>query len=347
MKINYLDLFSGIGGFTLGLLQAGFEFSWHGYSEVDIYANEIYRKRFPNAKELGDVKKIHVGELPKLDLISFGWPCQDISIAGHRGGLEAARSGLFYEAIKIIGATKPTYFIAENVKGLFSSNNGADFIIVLQQCAKIGYDVQWQLLNTKWVLPQHRERVYIVGHFREEPRPKIFPIGESDCRGAATQKKTTREGARIRSENNPSVVPAVTQRMGAETIIVPTISSRYYKGGMGSEALLRVGQLAGKGGIGQRVYDSEGIAKTLHGGGGGQGGKTGLYLDPKDDIRRLTPLECERLQGFPDGWTKELSDTRRYKTLGNAVSVPLVKIIATKLKEELNGRKHVLSYTQS
>tara|TARA_B100002003_G_scaffold236026_1_gene251605 strand:- start:105 stop:659 length:555 start_codon:yes stop_codon:yes gene_type:complete len=176
--MNYLDLFSGIGGFSLGLKQAGFKFDKHYFSEVDKYAIEVYQKQFPEAIGLGAVESIKPEELPRIDLCTFGFPCQDISIAGKRAGLKGSRSGLFFEATKIINVCKPSYFIFENVKGLFSSNNGECFKACLQEIADIGYDGQWQLLNTRWWLPQNRERIYFVGHIRGECRPKVFPIGE-------------------------------------------------------------------------------------------------------------------------------------------------------------------------
>ena len=179
MGCNYLDLFSGIGGFHKGLEEAGLKFGWTGHSEIDRHAKSIYQKHFPQSEDLGDVSNINVSDLPKVDLVTFGFPCQDLSIAGKREGLGASRSGLFHEAIRIIGAKRPSYFIFENVKGLFSSNGGKDFLSVLGAIADIGYDGQWQLLNTRWFLPQNRERIYFVGYPRGEGGRQIFPIEES------------------------------------------------------------------------------------------------------------------------------------------------------------------------
>ena len=136
--MNYLDLFSGIGGFRLGLEKAGFKFDWEGHSEIDKYANQIYRNHFQDSKELDDVKTVDVGGLPKINLITFGFPCQDLSIAGKRAGMQegVTRSGLFYEAMRIVRSARPDYFIFENVKGLFSSNDGKDWIAVLREVAE-------------------------------------------------------------------------------------------------------------------------------------------------------------------------------------------------------------------
>ncbi len=247
--------------------------------------------------------------------------CQDMSIAGTREGFGGQRSSLFFRAIEIINEVKPKYFIFENVKGLFSSNKGRDFEEVLQTISNIGYDGQWQLLNTKWVLPQNRERIYFVGYPRGNRRPEIFPIGEGEFN--------------TKNEEGNRLIELTHNESDAK-----------------------------------RVYSSNGIAKTLKAVGGGLGAKTGLYqvgvtkrnneiiesgisnavdanyhkgLDQhqqrtgvkvNSDIRRLTPMECERLQGFPDNWTEGISDTQRYRCIGNAVSVPIVELIMRRLYDQ-------------
>jgi DNA (cytosine-5)-methyltransferase 1 len=320
-EINYLDLFSGIGGFPLGLLKAGFTFNNHYYSEIDKYAIRIYKRHFPIAMKLGDINGISSKQFERPDIITLGFPCQDMSIAGTREGFGGQRSSLFFRAIEIIDEVKPKYFIFENVKGLFSSNKGRDFEEVLQTISNIGYDGQWQLLNTKWVLPQNRERIYFIGYPRGNRRPEIFPIGEGEF-----NTKNEKRNELIELTHNESDA--------------------------------------------KRVYSSDGIAKTLKAVGGGLGAKTGLYqvgvtkrnneiiesdisnavdanyhkgLDQhqqrtgvkiNSSIRRLTPMECERLQGFPDNWTEGISDTQRYKVIGNAVSVPIVELIMRRLYDQ-------------
>ncbi len=213
-KLNYLDLFSGIGGFSEGIKQSGVEFAWHGFSEIDKYAATVYKAHFPEAVELGSVTGITTAstpstrgtipgiDIPKLDLITFGFPCQDLSIAGKRKGLDGKRSGLFFEAIRIINETRPRYFVFENVKGLFSSAGGRDFVGVLRAIADIGYDGQWQLLNTSWFLPQNRERVYFVGHSPADgtSRPQVFPIGEGGIGTSEIQREAGTGGAGFRAE---------------------------------------------------------------------------------------------------------------------------------------------------
>ena len=361
--INHLDLFSGVGGFSLGLREAGVQVGWHGFSDIDKYANKVFKERFPDAEELGSIETINIDKLPRIDIVTFGFPCQDLSIAGRRKGFDGSRSSLFFKAIEIIERKKPKYFVFENVKGFYSSNAGKDFTTALQTVADIGYDGGWQLLNTRWFLPQNRERIYFVGHIRGECRPKVFPIRENGCISNQPQGETQKEGEWVRS-NNPQSANC--------------ISARYYKDG--PENLIDTGLnqigVIGKDSEATQVYDTT-CARTIKNG-GGMGAKTGLYEIPEatkkgyavaeegdsinlsqpdsktrrgrvgkgvaqtldtgmqqytiqSGIRRLTPTECERLQGFPDGWTEGQSDTQRYKQMGNAVSVPVVKSIMEKL----------------
>ena len=140
-----LDLFSGVGGFHLGLKQAGFTFDWVGFSEVDKYATAVYKHKFKNSEELGDVKSIQSKDLPTIDIITFGSPCQDFSIAGKRAGAtQGTRSSLIWEAIRLIDECKPRFFIWEIVQGTFSSNDGADFWGIIQAFANnSGYRLEW------------------------------------------------------------------------------------------------------------------------------------------------------------------------------------------------------------
>ena len=334
--MNYLSLFSGAGGFDLGLLQAGCKFNTHYFSEVDKYAINVFKKQFPEAIELGSVVDIRPETLKPIDIITFGFPCQDLSVAGKRSGLSGKRSGLFYEAMRIIEATRPTVFIFENVKGLFSSNRGRDFETVLQTIANIGlYECEWQLVNTRWVLPQNRERVYFIGHSRGRSRPKVFPFTES-CFGV---KKTT---AGVRGE-----IP--TEGQGGDSRHANKSVSQDGQNGH----LHQIGTI-GKDAEATRVYDTthtiitkqgtpknnQTYASCLSGGahsGGNHSDMDLLKLNQAASIRRLTPTECERLQGFPDGWTSHgadgtpISDTQRYKLMGNAISIPIVKLIAERL----------------
>ena len=180
-EIIYLDLFSGIGGFSSGLQRADFTFKKHYFSEIDKHATAVYKHQFNNSIELGDIHNVKGSEIERPDIITFGFPCQDLSIAGKGEGLSGKRSGLFFQAVRVIKETFPSVFMFENVKGLLSSNKGADFEIVLQAIADIGlYECEWQLVNTSWLLPQNRERIYFIGHLRTRSKPRVFTIRESD-----------------------------------------------------------------------------------------------------------------------------------------------------------------------
>ena len=177
MKI--IDLFSGIGGFSLGFQRAGYQFTEHYFSEIDKHAIANYKHNFPHAKYIGDITTLHGGDFTDIDIITFGSPCQNFSTAGRREGLKGAKSSLIEYAIALIAHIRPGIFIWENVKGAFSSNAGADFWAILQALANIGgYTIEWQLLNTSWLLPQNRERIYLIGHIAGRSIPGVFPIGE-------------------------------------------------------------------------------------------------------------------------------------------------------------------------
>ena len=307
--MNHLDLFSGIGGFSLGIKETGIKHGWHGYSDIDKYANKIFGRHFNEAEKLGGIESIQPRSLPRLDLVTFGFPCQDLSVAGKRGGLTASRSGLFFEAMRIIRAKRPRYIIFENVKGLLSSNEGYDFIICLQEIADIGYDGQWQLLNTRWFLPQNRERVYFVGHLRGESRSKVFPIEEND-RGNQElkfQRKATNGDRQAMQDSEDRRRRSLS---GNQINILGNL-----KGDDGHEV--------------HNVHDPNGIAPTV------RWNHNCSSIVASTKIRRLTPKECCRLQGFPDDWCDDQSDTQKYKQLGNAVSVPVVQAIMERMKKEL------------
>jgi DNA (cytosine-5)-methyltransferase 1 len=179
--IKLVELFSGIGGFTKGLQEAGFNITKHYYSEIDKHAIANYKYNYPNAKHIGSVTDVRGKDLERPDIITFGSPCQDFSLAGKQTGLKGERSVLILEAIRLLRECQPSIFIWENVKGTFSSNDGADFWAILNAFTNIGrYRLEWQLLNTDWVLPQNRERIYLVGHLAGRSTGQIFPFTEND-----------------------------------------------------------------------------------------------------------------------------------------------------------------------
>jgi DNA-cytosine methyltransferase len=206
--MKYLSTFSGIGGFELGIQLAydldnrrttetpTLEERWDkplsnnsdgdgrwsnptciGFSEIDKYAATIYQKHFPTHHNYGDITKIVAEELPDFDLLVGGFPCQAFSIAGKRGGFEDTRGTMFFELARILRAKQPRLFVFENVKGLLSHDGGKSFATIIQTLDELGYDCQWQVLNSKnHGVPQNRERVFIVGNRRGTRRPDVFPM---------------------------------------------------------------------------------------------------------------------------------------------------------------------------
>lgn len=177
--MKYFSMFSGIGGFDIALNKYGHECV--GYSEIDKYAIQIYEKHFGGVKNFGDATKINPKKLPDFDLLCGGFPCQSFSIAGKRLGFEDTRGTLFFEIARIIKGRRPRLVFLENVKGLLNHDNGRTFATILATFDELGYNVEWQVLNSKYFgVPQNRERVFIIGHSRKSSGRQIFPIEKND-----------------------------------------------------------------------------------------------------------------------------------------------------------------------
>ena len=176
MKV--FSTFTGIGGFEIGIKNATKEpIEIVGYSEIDKYAIQVYEKHFKGVQNYGDITKIDAEALPDFDCIVGGFPCQAFSIAGKRGGFNDTRGTLFFDLARILRAKQPRLFAFENVKGLLNHDGGRTFRTIIATIDELGYDCQWQLLNSKnFGVPQNRERVIIVGHLRGTPRPQVFPF---------------------------------------------------------------------------------------------------------------------------------------------------------------------------
>jgi DNA (cytosine-5)-methyltransferase 1 len=330
--IVLLDLFSGIGGFSLGLTQAGFNITNHFYSEIDKHAIAVYKYQFKNSTHVGSVTSLDGRSITRPNIITFGSPCQDFSVAGKRAGLEGQRSSLIGQAIRLIAECRPDVFIWENVKGVFSSNNGEDFWAVIQAFANIGgYRLEWQLLNTAWFLPQNRERVYLIGRIGSNRSKEIFPIEESNY--GHTKKIQTEIIIRGRNKNTSGCLDCrgtnAFDRSDLDKLIFCDANTK-----LGYE-IINVGDSINfqqpksktrRGRIGK------GIAQTLE-----THSCQAVYFN---GIRRLTEVEHERLQGFNDGWTeygdyngviRKVPSSQRYKCLGNAVTVKIVEEIGKRL----------------
>ena len=360
MKV--FSMFSGIGGFELGIKNTIPNAEFIGYSEIDKYATQIYERNFKGVKNYGDATKINERELPDFDLLVGGFPCQAFSIAGKRLGFKETRGTLFFDIARILSHKKPKHFILENVRGLFSHDSGRTFQTILRVLSDIGYMVQWELLNSKnFGVPQNRERIYLVGYLGGRSGEKVFPLGQiikEDNRENRPLELTSNmpQAYRVYDQSGISTtIKSVGGGVGAKTglynvgarfkngevVLSDTstcLDANYYKGfdNMGQRTgatKVKVREATKKGYAIAQEGDSinlsvpssktrrgrvgRGIAQTLD---------TGMqqHTLQNSKIRRLTPVECERLQGFPDGWTEGLSDTQRYKCLGNAVTTNVV-----------------------
>jgi DNA (cytosine-5)-methyltransferase 1 len=379
-KMNFLDLFAGIGGFRLGMERAGHKCI--GFCEIDKFARSSYKAMHntENEIEFHDIKEVTNEGFRKLrgkvDVICGGFPCQAFSIAGKQLGFEDARGTLFYEIARATKEIKPRYLLLENVRNLLSHDKGQTFTRILKILDELGYDAEWQVLNSKnFGVPQNRERVFIVGHLRGERTYRVFPIGRKD-KGINTNGEINQVGNIGKSYNfggNPQVT-----RVYDINGISPTLNTMQ---GGGREPKILVREATKQGyavaDVGDSINFSHPNSKTRRGRVGKNIANTLLTSDEQCvvlpqiiqrshgfnkggvhniaptltkssyqennflktegvSIRKLTPRECWRLQGFPD-WAfnkaQEVnSNSQLYKQAGNSVTVNVIEEIAKRLK---------------
>lgn len=433
-KYTVGSMFAGIGGFDLGFEKAGFDVLW--CIEKDKNCQKVLKRHFPNAKIYGDITQINADELEKVDVICGGFPCQDLSVAGKRKGLAGERSGLFYEAIRLVRALKPEFLILENVPGLLSSNKGRDFGALLSEvdqgwpCEEIG----WRILDSRYFgVPQRRKRIFIVASARIGGSEAVLSLGEgmrrdiekSESAGekvACDTAGSTDECCKFGKEKSeqPIIIDRAAFNQGQNAKYEPSIKessespclvargphavafrkSRRAQSNTDAETWVDDGiantlnvfdsgdtrtthaivaiqgnligrDVGGPEGIGVSMEgvmytltstDVHGVAtiskeKTFSFDGLNQKASTEVHhslrtgrdsgdfiaMEKSDSnsgmiVRRLTPLECERLQGFIDNWTDNQSDAVRYKQLGNAVTVNVAEWLA---KNTIQFLKHV------
>jgi len=272
-----------------------------------------------------------VTDIPSHDLLVGGFPCQAFSVAGYRRGFDDTRGTLFFEIARILDHHRPQCVLLENVKGLLTHDSGQTFQTILKVLANLGYDIEWQVLNTKFFgIPQNRERVFIIGHTRGSGRPKVFPIGEDDARDL--EESLYREEA-----NEGRDLTNLKNRRGC-AVLTPGRLQKRQNGRRIKEEGEPSFTLTGQDQHGVMCYDDynsrirkEDNCGTVRATFNNAAPRNGCKLTDGQRIRRLTPTECERLQGFPDGWTEGISDTQRYKCLGNAVTTKVIAAIGGKL----------------
>ena len=357
--MEFLDLFSGIGGFRLGMEMAGHECV--GHVEWDKYARITYGANFNIEGEWTgeDITNITDGDLEGLrgkgiDVICGGFPCQAFSVAGKRGGFNDTRGTLFFEIARIAKQIQPRLLLLENVKGLLSHDKGNTFGTILNTLDELGYDCEWQVLNSKnFGVPQNRERVFIIGHLRGSGGREVFPVGGENENsieqiGNIDQYKRKRENpqtGRIYSAEGLSPTLSIMQGGGLEPKVLVkgnvnpsgNGAAQDRHGVMISEATKQGYDIATEGDSinltcpnskTKRGRVGKGIANTLD-------TQCNQATLTKGRIRKLTPLECFRLQGFPDSHHHNavkagVSNSQLYKQAGNSVTVNVVYEIAKK-----------------
>lgn len=377
--MKFLDLFAGIGGFRLGMESAGHECI--GFCEIDKFARASY-KAIHNTEgeiELHDITTVTDEELRaigQVDVICGGFPCQAFSIAGSRRGFEDTRGTLFFEIARFASILKPKYLFLENVKGLLNHDRGNTFKTILGALDGLGYDIEWQVLNSKnFSVPQNRERVFIIGHLRGQRTRTVFPIIRENAKSDNQQSKIeivgntknpngTSQGtgsvvynskgligtlcARDYKEPKQVAIPVLTPdrankrqngrrfKTDGEPMFTLTAQDRH---GILIKEATKQGYAEAE--IGDSVNLSHPNSKTRRGRVGKQIANTLLtgesqgVVEPDFRIRKLTPRECWRLQGFPD-WAFDKaqevnSNSQLYKQAGNSVTVNVIAAIAKEL----------------
>lgn len=403
--LKFLDLFAGIGGFRLGMERAGHECV--GFCEIDQFARKSY-KAIHNTEgefEFHDITRVtdeSIQGIGRVDVICGGFPCQAFSIAGKRAGFEDTRGTLFFEIARFASILRPKYLFLENVVGLLNHDNGNTFETILGALDELGYDAEWQVFNSKnFGVPQNRERVFIIGHLREEGGRAFFPFGGDDEEDSTYKPRrvgninpsgngmngevfasdglaptlTTNKGEgikivgvmqpnfnqsgcvydpegiapTIRTMQGGGLEPKIIQRghgynQGGEHDTAPTLTSNSWQ----ENNLLAIKEATTKGfseaTVGDPVNLSHPNSKTRRGRVGKQMANTLLtgeeqgVVTPSFRIRKLTPRECWRLQGFPD-WAFDKaqavnSNSQLYKQAGNSVTVNVIEAIAKRLEME-------------
>ena len=351
-----------------------------GFCEIDKFARASYKAVHDTRGEieLHDITAVSdesIRRIGRVDIICGGFPCQAFSIAGARRGFEDTRGTLFFEIARFASILRPKYLFLENVKGLLNHDEGATFETILRALDELGYDVEWQVLNSKnFGVPQNRERVFIIGHLRGECTRRIFPLsgngGEVDCKqpkikkvGNIRKKGKSQSGDVVSTDSLAPTLCSTTTQKDPLKIAIPVLTPERLEKRQSGRGILIAGKLPGNHDQNSRVYDTNGLSPTLstmqgggqepkiiqRGHGYNQGGEHDItptlisnscqennHLSDGFRIRKLTPRECWRLQGFPD-WAFDKaqevnSNSQLYKQAGNSVTVNVIAAIAKELE---------------
>lgn len=311
--IKFIDLFCGIGGFRQALSSYGAKCVFS--SEWDEAACKVYERNY-NEKPYGDITKIDEKDVPEHSILCAGFPCQPFSISGNRKGFEDARGTLFFDIIRIAMCKKPKVMFLENVKNLRGHDGGKTMETILRLIDEAGYDCWWNVLSSSnYGIPQQRERLYFVC-FRKDLNVEKFEFPHP--------KKETKCVIDILDDDEEAISSAIIKR---DDIVMFEEKDKVER----KNKPIRVGTV-NKGGQGERIYSPYGVGITLSAYGGGAGAKTGLYYI-NNNVRRLTPRECARMQGFPDDFIIDENKNTAYKQFGNSVSIDVLQYIVGSIIE--------------
>lgn len=305
--MRFGSLFAGIGGFDLGLERAGLSCAWQ--VERDKHCTRLLGSKWPGVERFDDVRT--VAALPAVDLICGGFPCQDLSVAGRRAGMAGERSGLWREFHRILGIARPRWVIVENVPGLYSADDGRALAGIVSGLVELGYRVAWRCLDAQhFRLAQRRRRVFFVGSLGDGSAAEVLfesasMSGDPETNGAAGPEALARIEAGARGGRVAFSLRASDGRKGRggvqiEDTLIPAVAWALQE------------------------RDSKGVDSDT---------KDGHLIPFVGGVRMLTPIECERLQGFPDDWTAGFADGVRRRMLGNAVPVTVSEWIGRRIKE--------------
>lgn len=320
-SINFVDLFAGIGGFHVAIKEV-FNAKCVFASEWDKYAADVYEANF-GLRPKGDITKIQSEDIPNHDVLCGGFPCQAFSVSGKQRGFEDTRGTLFFDVARIIEYHKPKVVFLENVKNLLKHDDGKTFKRIECVLNEIGYNVYHKILNAShFGIPQNRERVYIVCFKKELNLPKFkFPSPTLEPCCVADILEDNKNISYIQRDDISFYKEYIVERNLQGEEVLP------YKP-------IQIGKV-NKGGQGERIYHLKGHGITLSAYGGGVGAKTGLFKTEKG-IRRLTPRECARMQGFNDDFILSPNTNQAYKQFGNSVPVKVLVEIFKSIKHILN-----------
>ena len=313
---TFIDLFAGLGGFRLALESLGAKCVYS--NEWDKFAQEVYKNNFGEIPD-GDITKVDENKIPEHDIICAGFPCQAFSVSGKQRGFEDSRGTLFFDVARIIKAKRPKVVFMENVKNFATHDNGKTLAVVKTTMDELGYNFNYKVLNAaNYGIPQKRERIYMVC-FRKDLGIKEFVFPKA----FALTKHV--EDFLLDDENLVSNLYINRPDIYFNNQITNNVSNKS----------IRLG-IVNKGGQGERIYSTKGIAITLSANGGGVFAKTGGYLI-NGKPRRLHPRECARLMGFPDTYIMATNRNQAYKQFGNSVVIDVLQYIAIQIGKKLTG----------